>query len=118
MTPLSGAVMTRRALGMLGLCARAGRLKSGEQVCEQQLKQGGGYLLLVDAGASERSKKALRDACAFSGARFIELPEGELGGAIGKPGRMAVVVTDQNFAERICALCGEPQAADDCDRLI
>ncbi len=100
--------MIDKALGMLGLCTRAGRLKSGEAMCEQAIKRGGAFLLLVDAGASERSKKDLRNACEFAGVPLIELPEGALGRAIGKDGRMAACVTDRNFASRIAALCAEP----------
>ncbi len=88
----------------LGLCARAGALKTGEAVCEQLAKSGGARLILVDAGASERSKKAMRDACAYAGIRLIELLPGELGQAVGKPGRMAAAVTDRGFADKLIQL--------------
>lgn len=96
--------MMERALGMLGLCARAGQLKSGASMCEQAIKRGGAQLLLMDAGASDRSKKDLKDACAYASVPMIELPEGALGRAIGKDGRMATCVMDKGFADRISAL--------------
>ncbi len=97
--------MTARALNMLGLCARSGGLVSGEAAVEQAVKRGGAKLALVDAGASARSKKAMRDACAFAGAALFEAPAGAIGQAVGRAGRMAVAVTDARFAGRIAQLC-------------
>ncbi len=88
----------------LGLCNRAGALKTGEAVCEKLAKSGGAYLILLDAGASDRSRKAMQDACAFSGLRLIELEPGALGQAVGKPGRMAAAVTDKGFSEKLIQL--------------
>ena len=85
----------------LGLCNRAGALKTGEAVCEKLAKTGGAYLILVDGGASDRSKKAMRDACAFSGLRLIELEPGALGQAVGKPGRMAAAVTEKSMSDKL-----------------
>jgi ribosomal protein L7Ae-like RNA K-turn-binding protein len=85
----------------LGLCARAGALKTGEALCERLAKSGGALVVLVDGGASERSKKAMRDACDYGGVPLIELMPGALGQAVGKPGRMAAAVTEKNFADRL-----------------
>lgn len=89
------------ALNLLGLCARAGRLVSGLDECEKAIKRRGARLCLVDEGASAPSKKAMEDACRFVGAKLFVLPGGELGRAIGRPGRMAVAVMDQGFAAGI-----------------
>lgn len=94
----------QRVTGMLGLCARAGLMKTGEQASEQLVKRGGAQLLLYDEGISERSEKGLRDACRYAGVAMMPLPQGVLGDAIGKPGRMAAAIVDRKFAERIRAL--------------
>lgn len=100
----------QRALNLLGLCARAGRLKSGLDGCEQAVKRQGAKLCLVDEGASPLSKKAMMDACNFAGASLGVLPRGELGRAIGKPGRMAVAITDEGFASRLIQLLSQAGA--------
>ena len=94
----------QRALNLLGLCARAGRLKSGIEVVEQTIKAGKAYLALVDADVSEGSRKVIDDACKYANIHWRMLPEGALGQAIGRPGRMAVVITDKGFADRISEL--------------
>jgi ribosomal protein L7Ae-like RNA K-turn-binding protein len=85
----------------LGLCARAGALKTGEAVCEQLAKSGGARLILVDSSASDRSKKSIRDACEYAGIPLVEMEPGSLGQAVGKPGRMAAAVTDRGFADKM-----------------
>jgi len=93
-----------RALGSLGLAMRAGFVQSGEATCERLVKAGAASLILIDAGASAASKKAVTDACAYYGVPHRLVPAGELGQAIGKPGRMAVAITDKAFAARLNAL--------------
>ena len=93
-----------RALSMLGLCMRAGFVRSGEAACEQLVKRGGARLLLVDAGASQGARKAMLDACQYANVPMFALRAGALGEAIGKPGRMAAAVADAGFAANISKL--------------
>ena len=83
-----------RALNMLGLCARAGRLVSGEKACVQAIRSGGAYAVVLDAAAAN-------DACRSHSVPLVVAPALSLGDAIGKPGRMAVGITDAGFAEQI-----------------
>ena len=93
-----------RALGSLGLAMRAGRVQSGAETCDKLIKAGAAFLILIDAGASEASRKALTDACAYYSVPYRLVPAGELGQAIGKSGRMAAAITDRAFAARVGAL--------------
>ncbi|MBO4299007.1 MAG: ribosomal L7Ae/L30e/S12e/Gadd45 family protein [Clostridia bacterium] len=95
-----------RALGSLGLTMKAGRVQSGEANCDKLIKAGGAYLILIDAGASPASRKAITDACAYYHVPYCLIEPGELGRAIGKPGRMAAAVTDKALAARLAALLG------------
>ena len=40
--------MDSKALGLLGLCARAGKVLSGEPAAEQAVKKKNAYLVLID----------------------------------------------------------------------
>ena len=93
-----------RALNMLGLCARAGKLISGEKACLQLIRGGGAHVVLMDAGAAKNAVKSITDACSHHQVPLLQAPESELGDAIGKPGRMVVAVTDAGFAKRIIEL--------------
>ena len=96
-----------KSANMLGLCMRAGRLVSGAQGVESAVKAGKAYLVLVDADASEETKKSVSDACRFRQIPLAVTERELLGSAIGRPGRMVAAVTDAPFANRIRQLLEE-----------
>ena len=96
-----------RIRGLLGLCQRAGKLKTGVEMVESAVKMGGGKLALMDAGIAPRGRKTIHDACAYANVPFGELREALIAEAIGKPGRMAVCVMDAGFAKKIRELLSE-----------
>ena len=89
----------KKLLGMLGLCARAGRLTTGEGACEKLVRSGKAQVAFIDEEASANAKKAVGNACATYGVTLIELPAGELGRITGKSGRMAAATADEGFAK-------------------
>ncbi len=89
------------AYNMLGLCLRAGKLVSGAQAVGDALKRGKACLVLIDADASEATKKALFNSCRSHNVAVEEIESQALGMAIGKPERMTAAVTDSGFAARI-----------------
>ena len=93
-----------RMLNMLGLCARAGRLITGEKACEQAVRGGSAFVALLDGAAAANAVKALGDACRSYGVPLLRTGEYALGDAIGKPGRMAAAVTDARMAQRLIEL--------------
>ena len=93
-----------RMLNMLGLCARAGKLVTGEKACVQAIRAGNACVALLDGAAAANAVKAVTQACGTHGVALVRTGEFALGDAIGKPGRMAAVVTDAGFAGRIIEL--------------
>lgn len=93
-----------RLAGMLGLCARAGRLITGEKACVQAVRAGSACAAALDGAASENAVKALENACQSHGVPLIRTQPFALGEAIGKPGRMAAVITDPRMAARAIEL--------------
>ena len=94
----------KRALGSLGLAMKSGRVRCGEETCVKLVRAGAASLILIDAAISDGSRKAVADACAFHQVPCRQIPSGELGRAIGKPGRMVAAVTDKALAARLAAL--------------
>ena len=92
------------AMNMLGLCARAGKLVTGEKACVQAARAGGVHAMLLDGAASDNAVKAVSQACHTHGVPLLRTGPFELGNAIGKPGRMAAGVTDAGMAARIIEL--------------
>ena len=93
--------------GLLGLACRAGQIALGADIALQEIRAGKAALLLLDAGASEGTKKKLQDACVFRNVPFYTLPEGEISRACGRDGRMAAAVRKGKLAERIREVLSE-----------
>lgn len=93
-----------RVLNMLGLCARAGKLITGEKACVQAIRTGGAFAAVLDGAAAQNAVKAVTQACESHGVPLLRTGEFALGEAIGKPSRMAAAVTDARMAARIIEL--------------
>ncbi len=102
--------LTERAGGMLGLCARARKLITGEKAVVQAIRSGECHAAILDEATAANGKKAVVQACQTHGAPLLWAPEGSLGRAIGRPGRMAAAVTDAGMAGRLIEL-SEPTEA-------
>lgn len=91
-----------RALGTLGLCARARKLACGAQPAVNAVRSGRAWLVVLDTSAGPNTRKMVENACRHHGVRLC-LADG-LGRAVGKYGRMAVAVLDEGMARRIIEL--------------
>ena len=92
---------------MLGLAMRAGQLTFGEDGVKKAIASGNAKLVLLDAGASENTKKKMRDSCAYYGVRLCETAADRLGYAVGKPGRMSAAVAAGPLCDKLASLAGE-----------
>ena len=102
--------MTDRTLNMLGLCARARKLITGEKAVVQAVREGMCYAVVLDGDTAKNGEKAVTQACGTHGVPLLRTAPGALGRAIGHPGRMAAAVTDAGMAERIIELSQQGEA--------
>ena len=89
---------------MLGIARRAGALTLGTDGVLGAISSGGAALVLVDAAASENTRKKFRDSCAFYGTPLFETAPDRLGYAIGKPGRVCAAVAKGSLGDKLHAL--------------
>ena len=76
--------------------------RSGDFAVRSALKSGKAKLLVVAEDAAPNSKKDMYYLAEFAGVEVIELlTRDELGFAIGKAKRTALVITDNNFAKML-----------------
>ena len=57
---------------MLGIAMRAGQLSLGESGVLKAISSGAALFMVLDAGASDNTKKKFRDSCAFIRFRFMK----------------------------------------------
>ena len=98
-----------QVISFLGLCMRAGRITSGQEACVDLARQEEAALVLMDAAASENTRKRITDACHSHDVPLYEISEGELGRAIGKKGRMMVALKADGMAQKLLTLLKDQQ---------
>ena len=71
--------MTDKIYGLLGLCQRAGKCKSGEFAVEKSIKSGKSFLVIIPEDASDNTET--------------------LGHQLGRSERSSISIEDQGFAQ-------------------
>lgn len=98
-----GSVRKDRLLFLLGLCRKAGAMKSGEEGCEAAVKSGKAYLVVLSDDASGNTSKKFHDKCAFYQVPILTAPYGKvrLGQAMGLSPRSCIAITEEGLARLI-----------------
>ena len=94
----------QRALSMIGLCKKAGRLISGVPLVCDAMRDGRVHLTVYAAAAAENSVKRITDKAAFYevSCRALDTTPEQLARSIGKTGSVAAIgIADGGFAEAI-----------------
>ena len=86
--------------GLMGLCLRARQAVFGEDGCMKTIRGGNCGVLLLDSGASQATRDKYRGVCQHANTPMVELPEGLLHEATGKPG-MAMAILKGGFANQV-----------------
>lgn len=86
--------------GLMGLCLRARQAVFGEDGCMKTIRGGNCGVLLLDSGASKATQDKYRGVCANASTPLVELPEGLLHEATGKPG-VAMAILKGGFASQV-----------------
>lgn len=93
----------KRMHGLMGLCVRARQAVFGEDGCLASIRSGQCGALLLDGGASAATKEKYRGACERATVTLIELPEGLLLEATGRPG-VAMAVKKGGLSDQLIGL--------------
>ena len=88
---------------MLGIAMRAGQLSLGESGVLKTVSSGTALFMILDADASDNTKKKFRNMCAYYQVPLFILKEDKemLGKAMGKEFRASAAVQDENFANAL-----------------
>ncbi len=89
--------------GLMGLCLRARQAVFGEDGCMKTIRGGNCGVLLLDGGASQATQNKYRGVCENANTPLLELPEGLLHEATGKPG-VAMAILKGGFANQAIQL--------------
>ncbi|AYW44918.1 ribosomal L7Ae/L30e/S12e/Gadd45 family protein [Tetragenococcus koreensis] len=91
----------QKALSMLGLAMRAGKLVTGEEMTVDKIRTQKVKLALVAEDAGKNTKKKVKDKSAFYQVPFVDcFHSSEMSQAIGRE-RIVIGVLDNGFANKI-----------------
>ena len=91
-----------KALSMISLAMKAGKVVSGEFCTEKEVKSGLATLVIVADDASDNTKKKFRNMCEFYQVPiYFYKDKDTLGHAMGKQFRASLAVIDEGFAKGI-----------------
>ena len=96
-----------QVFGLLGLACRAGQITLGADLALREIKGGRAGAVILDAGASEGTRKKILDACAYRGVPAYILPVDTLSRACGKEDRMAAALKKGKLCDRILEMLNE-----------
>lgn len=91
-----------KALSMIGMAQRAGKIASGEFATEKAVKTGKAFVVVVADDASANTKKMFSDMCTFYKVPvYFYSDKIQLGHAIGKEFRASLAVLDEGLGKVI-----------------
>lgn len=94
--------MQDKVLQLLGICQRAGKVKSGNFLCGEALKAGQAKLVLLAGDAKGNTRHQLEERCLARGVPLRTYGDREsLGHAMGKELRSCAAVTDGGLAQSL-----------------
>ncbi len=92
-----------KLFSLFGLAQKAGKIASGDAKVQKTVKAGQAKLLIIAKNASDLTQKSYRDMASFYHVNLIAaFTKQELGRAVGKGERAALVVIDEGFSKAMC----------------
>lgn len=91
-----------KALSMLGIATKAGKVVTGEFSTEKAVKEGKAFLVVVAEDASQNTKKKFRNMCSYYKVTMKEFADKDsLGAACGKEFRASLAVIDEGLGKAV-----------------
>ena len=91
---------SNKVYSLLGLCMRAGKVKSGELAAMEAICKKTAKLVIVSCDASDNTTKQFSDKCKYYDVPIVFFGDKEsLGHAIGKDVRTSLAITDKGLSE-------------------
>lgn len=91
-----------KALAMISIAAKAGKVVSGGFLCEKAIQEGNAYLIIIAENAAKNTRKKFTDKCTYYKVPYVIFGDSNvLGNRIGKESRMTLALTDMGLAKQV-----------------
>ncbi len=93
---------SKKIYSMISLCAKAGRLVSGNFSVEKAVKNGSACVVIVACDASDNTKKLFNQKCNYYKIPYFEFGDKDsLGMFTGNEFRTSIAILDEGFGNQI-----------------
>lgn len=100
--------MNKKALNLLGLMMRAGKIVTGEDLIIKNIKEKKINLLLISKDCGVNTYKKLTDKSTYYDIEVVQyFSTEEISRAIGKENRVAIGITDIGFSNKLAEMINE-----------
>ena len=97
-------MVKNKALSMLSIAAKAGKVVSGGFMTERALQDNSACLVIIADDASDNTKKKFINKCKYYNVSYFVFESSDvLGKSIGKQERTTLAITDEGLAKQIIA---------------
>ena len=91
-----------KVLQMIGMAKRAGKITTGEFLCEKSIKSKESVLIIIASDISDSSRKSITNSCQYYNVKYIEYADKQaLGNFTGGGERAVISVNDRRFAAAV-----------------
>ncbi len=92
----------QKVYNMIGLCNKASRLITGQELCEKQIRRNNVFLVIIATDTGQNTKKEMTNICHHYGVDLVEFGTGDmLGKMTGKETRKVIGIKDLGFKKEI-----------------
>ena len=99
---LAEILESEKIYSLLGLCMRAGKVRSGEFATMEAIRKKTAQMVIVSLDASDNTTKQFSDKCKYYDVPLFFFGDKEsLGHAIGKEVRTSLAITDKGLSESL-----------------
>lgn len=96
-----------KLLGLIGIATKAGKVVSGTEIVNENIKNKKAKLVIIAEDCSEKTKSNFEYTCnQYSIKHIIYENIASLSKAIGKDNRAVICIKDKGFAEQILKIYG------------
>ncbi|MDR0879317.1 MAG: ribosomal L7Ae/L30e/S12e/Gadd45 family protein [Clostridioides sp.] len=101
-------MINKKAVSLIGLAMRAGKVVSGDDTTLIELKKNKLKLVIIAEDASDNTKKLFKDKSSYRQIPYVIcMSKNEIGLMIGKSPRAVMGIKDRGFADKIKSLLEE-----------
>ena len=103
--------MDNKALQLLGICRKAGKIAAGEEPVGTEVRAGHARLILVAHDAADRTFRRARSFSETGKCAFIRVPftREEMGAVLGRQTCALAAITDVCLAQSFVRALGQPE---------